>query len=53
MAFQPRSFPQILAEMIAYVQSNTVVSDFNVGSVARTLLEAAALEDDEQYFQMV
>lgn len=53
MAFQPRSFPQILEDMIAYVQANTIVSDFNVGSVARTLLEAAALEDDEQYFQMV
>lgn len=53
MAFQARSFPQILEDMIAYVQANTIISDFNVGSVARTLLEAAALEDDEQYFQMV
>jgi hypothetical protein len=39
--------------MIAYVQTRTAISDFNVGSVIRTVLEAAALEDDEQYFQMV
>lgn len=53
MAFTPRTFEQILNDMIAYVQSRTSVSDFNVGSVIRTILEAAALEDDEQYFQMV
>jgi len=53
MAFTPRSFTTILTDMIAYVQSRTAVSDFSVGSVARTLLEAAVLEDDEQYFQMV
>lgn len=53
MAFTPRTFEQILDDMIAYVQANTIVSDFTVGSVARTILEAAALEDDEQYFQMV
>lgn len=52
MAFTPRSFPQILEDMIAYVTANSVISDFTVGSVARTILEAAALEDDEQYFQM-
>ncbi len=39
--------------MIAYMQSRTSISDYNVGSVIRTILEAAALEDDEQYFQMV
>jgi uncharacterized phage protein gp47/JayE len=53
MAFTPREFNQILTEMIAYVRTNTIVSDFSVGSVARTILESAALEDDEQYFQMV
>jgi len=53
MAFQPRTFEQILTDMIAYMQSRTAISDYNVGSVIRTILEAAALEDDEQYFQMV
>jgi uncharacterized phage protein gp47/JayE len=53
MAFTPREFNQILTEMIAYVRTNTIISDFSIGSVARTILEAAAIEDDEQYFQMV
>lgn len=53
MAFQPRNFEQILADMIAHVRANTTLTDFTVGSVIRTLLEASALEDDEQYFQMV
>jgi uncharacterized phage protein gp47/JayE len=53
MSFQPRSFVEILTDMIAFVQTRTNVSDFNVGSVIRTILEASALEDDEQYFQMV
>jgi|694.fasta_scaffold02732_24 uncharacterized phage protein gp47/JayE len=53
MSFQPRTFEQILNDMIAYMQSRTAISDYNVGSVIRTILEAAALEDDEQYFQMV
>lgn len=51
--FTARSFDTILADMIAYVQARTDISDFSVGSVIRTILEAAALEDDEQYFQMV
>lgn len=53
MAFTPRTFEVILNDMIAYMQSRTAISDYNVGSVIRTILEAAALEDDEQYFQMV
>lgn len=53
MAFTPRSFNAILTEMIAYVQSRTELTDFTVGSSIRTVLEAAALEDDEQYYQMV
>ncbi len=35
------------------VRTNTTVTDFNRGSVIRTILEAAALEDDEQYYQML
>jgi uncharacterized phage protein gp47/JayE len=53
MAFIPRTYDTILADMIAHVRANTTLTDFNVGSVIRTILEAAALEDDEQYFQMV
>lgn len=53
MAFVARTYEVILADMISYVQANTVLSDFTVGSVIRTILEAAASEDDEQYFQMV
>jgi uncharacterized phage protein gp47/JayE len=39
--------------MIAFVRMQTALTDFEVGSVIRTIIEAAALEDDEQYFQMV
>lgn len=53
MAFTPRTFVEILNDMVAYVQTRTAISDFTPGSVIRTLLESAALEDDEQYFQMV
>lgn len=53
MAFTPRSFEQILIDMINHVRANTTLTDFTIGSVIRTILEAAALEDDEQYFQMV
>lgn len=53
MAFQPRTFEDILNDMIAYVEANTDLTDFSPGSSIRTILEAAALEDDEQYFQMV
>ena len=51
--FTPRTYDEILADMIAYVQATTELSDFNPGSIIRTILEAAALEDDEQYYQMV
>jgi uncharacterized phage protein gp47/JayE len=53
MSFVPRTFTAILTDMIAFVQDHTDVTDFSVGSIVRTLLEASALEDDEQYFQMV
>ena len=39
--------------MINFVRMNTILTDFEVGSTIRTIIEAAALEDDEQYFQMV
>ena len=50
--FTPRTFETILDEMIAYAQTHSTISDFSAGSVALTLLEAAAIEDDEQYYQM-
>ncbi len=51
--FVPRTFEQILNEMIAHVRATTTLTDFTVGSNIRTILEASALEDDEQYHQMV
>lgn len=51
--FVPRSNEQILNDMIAHVRATTTLTDFTVGSNIRTVLEAAALEDDEQYHQMV
>lgn len=53
MAFQPRQFAQIRDDMINYIKSRTTLTDFNVGSRIRTIIEAVSLEDDEQYFQMV
>lgn len=53
MSFVPRTFEQILDDMIAYVKVQTNLTDFEIGANVRTTLEAAALEDDEQYFQMV
>jgi uncharacterized phage protein gp47/JayE len=53
MAFVPRVYEQILIDMIAHVRANTTITDFTIGSVIRSILEAAALEDDEQYHQMV
>lgn len=53
MPFVPRSYETILNDMIAHMKANTTITDYTVGSNARTLLEACALEDDEQYHQMV
>lgn len=53
MAFVPRTFEQIRDDMMDFVRVHTDVTDFEVGSVIRTIIEAASLEDDEQYFQMV
>lgn len=53
MAFLPRTFETIITDSMNYVRANTDLTDYEIGSVVRTTLEAAALEDDEQYFQMV
>lgn len=51
--FVPRTFPTIFSDMLATLLSRTAITDLNYGSVFTTLLEAAAQEDDEQYFQML
>lgn len=53
MAFQIKSFLGISAAMINYVRGATrKITDFSVGSVTRTWLEASAAEIDELYQQM-
>ena len=47
MAFQIKNFVSICAGMINSMRANqTQITDFNVGSVARTLIEAPAIEID-------
>ena len=53
MAFAPRTAEEILNDFVNYLTINTKLTDFNVGSVIRTLLEAAAIEDATQYVQML
>jgi hypothetical protein len=54
MAFQIKTFISILAGMVNRARATSaVISDYNVGSVARTLLEAPAQEIDELYQQML
>tara|TARA_Y100000296_G_C5162356_1_gene252580 strand:- start:133 stop:2043 length:1911 start_codon:yes stop_codon:yes gene_type:complete len=53
MAFTPRTAEEILNDFINYLVLNTSLTDFNVGSVIRTFAEAAALEDADQYAQML
>ncbi|NCA71713.1 MAG: hypothetical protein EOM91_16860 [Sphingobacteriia bacterium] len=51
--FQIKTFPAITDDMIARMRASTTkVTDFNVGSVVRALLEAPALEVDELYQSM-
>ena len=53
MAFEPRSWQQIVAEMAATLSAETPINDYTPNSVALTLLEAAAQEDFQQYIQMI
>lgn len=54
MAFQIKKFNSILASMINWVSGATdKITDFNVGSVIRTLLEAIAMELEELYYQLL
>lgn len=52
MAFQIREFRSIVAGMINVLRGNQPpINDFNIGSVARSLLEAPAAEIEELYIQ--
>lgn len=54
MAFQTKDFRSIVAAMINTSRANgSRVTDFSVGSVARTLMEAPAIEIEELYLQML
>ncbi|MDR3519153.1 MAG: baseplate J/gp47 family protein [Azospirillaceae bacterium] len=54
MSFQIKDFLSIVASMINYMRGATdKISDYNVGSVARTLIEAPAIEIDQLYQQML
>ena len=54
MAFQTKTFLSIVASMVNRMRVSTnQITDYNVGSVARTLVEAPAQEIDELYQQML
>lgn len=51
--FQIKNFVSIVASMINHMRGvQRELTDFNVGSIARTLVEAPAIEMDELYQQM-
>lgn len=51
--FQIKDFPSIVASIINHARaSQNRLTDFTIGSVARTLLEAPAIEIEELYQQM-
>lgn len=53
MAFVPLTYEQLLANKIAYVRFRSTLTDTSPGSRLRTILEAASLDDEEIYYQMV
>jgi len=52
MAFTPRRFEQIFADMIARLVARTALSDVGDASGVKQVLAASSREDDEIYFQM-
>lgn len=53
MAFQTKNFVSIVAGMLNHMRgSTTKISDYQTGSVARTLVEAPAVEVEQLYQQM-
>ena len=54
MAFQVKKFNSILSSMINWMSSATErITDYNKGSVVRTILEAVAMELEELYYQLL
>jgi hypothetical protein len=54
MSFQVKKFSSIVASLINWMSSNQdKITDFNVGSVARTILESVAIELEELYYQLL
>lgn len=54
MAFMIRDFASITASMINWMRASTSkIKDYNVGSAARTLVEAPAIELDQLYQEMM
>lgn len=52
MTFQIKDFASVSAAMINWLKANTnKITDFNVGGVARTMLEATSIEIEELYLQ--
>lgn len=53
MAFQLKDFVSIAASIINHAKATqNTLTDFNIGSVARTMLESPAIEIEELYQQM-
>jgi len=51
--FTPKPFAEVVAGMVERVRTSTDrITDFNVGSVVRSLLEAGAVELDDYYQEM-
>lgn len=52
-AFRVKTFPELYARMVAHdLAQRGVDGDGNIGAVRRTVYEAAALNDTDQYIQM-
>ena len=53
MGLKLKSLSEILGDMATWISTNSKkVTDFNVGSAVRTLLEAVALQMEEFYYKM-
>jgi len=51
--FQTKSFEDLRASLLNYIYySDNALTDFNVGSVMRALIEAVAMEEEEVYFRL-
>lgn len=54
MAFQIKDFVSIVAGMVNHMRGHqTELTDFNIGAVNRTMIEAVAVEVDQCYQQLV